>query len=200
MTRIRILLPMIFLAVLGHSAVIKMQSGQAQEPASAPSSEKSNSSNSTSGGSGPSSDQDKTTQVRGQSERSSFDQEGTNFAAASTNPVKRRPSASQAKPVSARQPASSKTRATGVVRESPSIISDAHPTGPANSTGAKSAEMPTKTLQHGNVPAAPPPAALKGQQFKNSRDPGARMAASGGPANSTRGATGISGSDIKRKP
>jgi hypothetical protein len=41
---------------------------------------------------------------------------------------------------------------------------------------------------------------VNGQQFKNSRDPGAHLAASGGPATSARGTAAINGTEMKRKP
>jgi hypothetical protein len=42
--------------------------------------------------------------------------------------------------------------------------------------------------------------AVNAQQTKSSRDPGAHMAVSGGPANSTHGTAAISGTNMKRKP
>jgi hypothetical protein len=41
---------------------------------------------------------------------------------------------------------------------------------------------------------------VNGQQFKNSRDPGAHLAASGGPATTARGTAAINGTEMKRKP
>lgn len=50
-------------------------------------------------------------------------------------------------------------------------------------------------------PAVPPPAvSVNGQHFRNSRDPGARLAFSGGPLTATRGAGAIDGTHVKRKP
>ncbi len=42
--------------------------------------------------------------------------------------------------------------------------------------------------------------AIDGQQSKNSRDPGAHLAISGGPLTSARGTAAINGTNMKRKP
>jgi len=70
-----------------------------------------------------------------------------------------------------------------------------NPTSSGTSDG-----VTNRTVIHGTVPARTGTvAALGGEQFRNRRDPGARLASSGGPANSTRGAAVINGSDMRRK-
>jgi len=57
-----------------------------------------------------------------------------------------------------------------------------------------------RTVSRNNVTHPSPAAFLSGQQFKNSRDPGARMAASGGGATAARGTASIDGTGMKPKP
>ena len=60
--------------------------------------------------------------------------------------------------------------------------------------------LPHKMVNDRSVPVPPPTVAVNGQQFKNSRDPGARLTVSGGPLTATRGTAAINGTDMKRKP
>jgi hypothetical protein len=57
-----------------------------------------------------------------------------------------------------------------------------------------------KTNGHGDAITPPQTIALNGQRFRNSRDPGARLAISGGPVTEARGTAAINGNDMKRKP
>jgi len=70
-----------------------------------------------------------------------------------------------------------------------------HPMGSTTSSGG-----PNKTVNHRNAAVPPATGGLNGQQFKSSRDPGARLASSGGPRTATGGAAVINGTGMKRKP
>jgi hypothetical protein len=63
-----------------------------------------------------------------------------------------------------------------------------------------STAAPSKPRSYRSSSAPVSSFAVNGQQFRNSRDPGAHLAVSGGPANSTRGTAAINGSDFKRRP
>jgi hypothetical protein len=53
----------------------------------------------------------------------------------------------------------------------------------------------------GHRSSAPPFAfSVSGEQFKNPRDPGARLGVSGGPPSTPRGTAAINGTTMKRKP
>jgi hypothetical protein len=51
-----------------------------------------------------------------------------------------------------------------------------------------------------STPSASANAAVNGQQFRPPRDPGARLAAVGGPLTASRGTAAINGTNMKRKP
>ena len=57
-----------------------------------------------------------------------------------------------------------------------------------------------KAANHRSPPVPPPAVSVNGQHFRNSRDPGARMAVSGGPLTSTRSTGAINGTNMRRKP
>jgi hypothetical protein len=85
------------------------------------------------------------------------------------------------------------------------VTNNLRSTLPANSADfrqpdSKAANVPARTANpHGtNVSASL--VAVNGQQFKNSRDPGARLAVSGGSLTAARGTAGINGTTMKRKP
>jgi hypothetical protein len=190
MRKARILLPMIFWSVLVQGASFGSQSGQAQEQTSSQSGEKSAKDSSPDGS--------KDTQARGQKDQMGeyLDENEKGFAAAKEGTPKRRPAASHAKPAPSRQPSSGKTPTANNLRtETPRNALDSHQTG-----STMPSPVPNKPLKHPSMTVPPPTMALNGQQFKNSRDPGAHMATSGGSANSARGTAVINGSDIKRKP
>ena len=68
-------------------------------------------------------------------------------------------------------------------------------------TGLKAvAAVSSKAASHRSVPVPPATVAVNGQQFKSSRDPGARLASSGGPLTAAKGTAAINGTDMKRKP
>jgi len=182
MKKTRFLFGMIFWALLVHGASFGSQSGKAPEQTPSQSSEKSVNNSSPDG--------NKDTQARGENENDK------GFPPSRQGTAKRHPSASHAKPAPVRQLRSGKTPPANNFRtESPRTTLDSHQT-----SSNVASEVPNKPPKHAGIPVPPPTAALNGQQFKNSRDPGARMASSGGSANSTRGTAVINGSDIKRKP
>ena len=110
--------------------------------------------------------------------------------------TQRRPSQSHAKPAPSYQLHSAKTPAAGSLRpETPENGMGVHLTGSTTSSG-----VPNKAVSHRTVSAPPATVAVNGQQFKNSRDPGARLASSGGPLTAARGTAAINGTNMKRKP
>ena len=80
------------------------------------------------------------------------------------------------------------------------------PTAPAAAVGSHPSgagvapHAPKGSVSDRNLPSKSLTAGLTGQQFKNSREPGARLAVSGGPQNSTKGTAAISGTGMKPKP
>lgn len=191
MSKTLVLLPMMFWAVLVGGASFGSQSGQAQERTSSRSGEKLAKDSSPDGS--------KDTQARGQKDQMGeyLVENEKRFAASKKSTPKRRPAASHAKLAPSRHLGSGKTpaAANNLQTETPRNVLDSHQTG-----STMSSQVPNKPLKHPSMTVPPPTMALNGQQFKNSRDPGARMATSGGSANSTRGTAVINGSDIKRKP
>jgi hypothetical protein len=189
MREARIFLPMIFWTVLVHGASFGKPSAQAQEQTSSQSGEKA--ANSSRAGSND-------TRARGEKDQTgnySYENQKS-FAAVKAGACKRSPAVSQAKPPQNRQLRSTKTPAANVIQaESLRNVPGSYQTSQSLSSNG-----PGKTIRHSSLALHPSTVALNGQQFKNARDPGARMATSGGPANSTRGTAAINGSDIKRKP
>jgi hypothetical protein len=190
MNKAKVLLPMIFWAVLA-GASFGSQPGQTQEQTSSQSGEKLANSSRTGRND---------TQARGEKDQTTeylpSDKDQKSFAAVKAGTRKHRPAVSHAKPPQNRQLRSAKTPAVkGIQTEALQNVPGCHQTNQSLSSNG-----PGKTIRHSSLAAHPSTVALNGQQFKNSRDPGARMATSGGPANSTRGTAVINGSDIKRKP
>jgi hypothetical protein len=186
MSKAKVLLPMIFWVVLVGGASFGSQSNPAREQTAATSDE--NSAHSSRGSNG--------TQARGEKDQTGnySDESQQNFAAARKGTPKRRPAASHTKPAPSHPLRSGKTPAANNLRTVTSQ-NDSHQTSLTMPSG-----IPNKPCKHPSMTVPPSTVALNGQQFKNSRDPGARMASSGGSANSTRGTAVINGSDIKRKP
>jgi hypothetical protein len=197
MRKARILLPVIFWAVSALGAGIAIPCVQAQGQIPSQSSEKSANSGSPVGNPNASNNNESRGQADQTSKSSDENKQGP--AAVKKSAPKPRPIASHAKPLQNRQqnrqlrPSNASTP-NNFQTETPQIIRDSHQT---SSTAA--AEIPNKPVKHSSAPVPPPTVSLNGQQLKNSRDPGARMASSGGPSNSTRGTAVISGSNIKRK-
>lgn len=110
--------------------------------------------------------------------------------------TKRRPIVSHPKPVPTFRVRPAKTPATSSSRtEAPGRIAPLEQMGSRTDTN-----IPNKVIGHRSVTAPPPSVAVNGQQFKNSRDPGAHLIASGGPLTSPRGTASISGTNMKHKP
>ena len=186
----RTLLPMVFWAVLVGAASFGSRSIQAQEPTPSQSNEKSASNSSPDGS--------KDNQVRGQENQMGEypDRNGKGFATAKIGTRNRHPAANHVKPAPSRQLRSAKTpTAKDLQTAALQNVPGSYQTSPSLSSNGQG-----KTIRHSSLVAHPSTVALNGQQFKNSRDPGAHMATSGGPANSTRGTAVINGSDMKRKP
>lgn len=182
MSKARVLLPMIFCAALVGGASLGSQSGEAQERASSPSGEQSANSGKVPG------QKDQTGEYPAENEKG--------FAASKKGTRKPLPAVSHAKLPQNRQRRSAKTpTAKDLQTKALQNIRGSHQASPSVSSNG-----PGKTIRHSSLPVRPSTVALNGQQFKNSRDLGAHMASSGGPANSTRGTAVINGSDMKRKP
>ena len=177
----RVLLTMIFWAALVRGVSSGSPSGHAQEPTSAQSSEKSASTEPASGRND--------TPARGQKDQTK--RPGVPTAKTRDN----RAAVTHAQPAPRRQRHSAKTTANNLRTETLQNVPDSHHASPTLSSN-----NPGKTVRHSSPPMSSSTAALNGQQFKNSRDPGARMASNGGLANSTRGTAVINGSEIKPKP
>lgn len=68
-------------------------------------------------------------------------------------------------------------------------------------TSAKAATpISANAASHHSPPVPPPAVSVNGQHFRNSRDPGARLAVSGGPLTAARGTAAINGTNMRRKP
>jgi hypothetical protein len=105
-------------------------------------------------------------------------------------------SASHSKPVSMHQARPAKAPAKNSPRADTERI--AAPPEPMDAKAAT--HIPNKAVSHQGPPAISSSVAVNGQRFKNSRDPGARLAASGGPATVARGTAAINGTNMTRKP
>jgi len=112
------------------------------------------------------------------------------------NVRQRHPSRGRVKPGPGHQVRSGKTAAASGVRpETPGNGMGFHLTGSATSS-----RVANKTVSHRSVSAPSPAVSVNGQQFKGARDPGARLASSGGPPTAARGTAVINGTNMKRKP
>jgi len=110
--------------------------------------------------------------------------------------TQRRPSQSHAKPVPSHQVRSGRTPTASSLR--PETLENgigSHRLGSSSSSG-----VPNRTVSHRTAPAPTATVAVNGQQFKNSRDPGARLTSSEGPLTAARGTAAINGTNMKRKP
>jgi hypothetical protein len=191
MSKAKVLFPMIFWAVLVGGASFGSRSGQAQEHTSSQSGEKSAKSSPTGNNdTHPLGEKDQTTEYL------PSDENQKSFATIKAGTRKHLPAVSPAKPPQNRQLRSAKTPAAKDLQtEALQNVPGSDQTGWSLSSGG-----PGKTIRPSRLAVHPSTVALNGQQFKNARDPGARMASSGGSANSARGTAVINGSDIKPKP
>jgi hypothetical protein len=72
---------------------------------------------------------------------------------------------------------------------------------PLELMGSKTvSNIPKKAVSRRSPSVPSSVVSVNGQQFKNSRDLGAHLAVSGGPATTVRGTTAINGTEMKRKP
>jgi hypothetical protein len=128
---------------------------------------------------------------------SSLDRNQTSPIVRAGSLVKPRTPARPPKSVSPHQIRSAKTAANGNLSAAnkPADTLESRQSGSGTSTG-----ILHKTATPHSVAVRLTADSVNGQQFKNSRNPGARMATSGGSPNSTHGTAVINGSDIKRKP
>jgi hypothetical protein len=125
----------------------------------------------------------------------------TNSEKASKTIIKRSSVVSPAKQAPSYRQVRSANATTETLRSSaPETAPHFSQTAASSADSGKTDTVSTKHLSTRNNPAPVSSFAVSGQQFKNSRDPGARLAVNGGPANSTRGTAAINGSNIKRKP
>jgi hypothetical protein len=188
MRQTRILLPMIFWAALGHGASIWSQSsrgpGQASSQAATPETADHGNENG------------RVTAEKDEA-RSDLDRNQTGPTVKARSSAKLHSVTSRAKPVSHLQVRSANTAPNGSL-SAPNTSAD---NSELRQNGSSmSTDIPHKTANPHSVPIPLTADSVNGQQFKNARDPGARMATSGGAANSMRGTAVINGSDIKRKP
>jgi hypothetical protein len=90
----------------------------------------------------------------------------------------------------------SKTPATNGAR----IDTPATVTGPQETSLKIAVPVPNHAVSHRSLSAPSSAVSVNGQQFKNSRDPGAHLAVSGGPLTAARGTAAINGTNMKRRP
>jgi len=110
--------------------------------------------------------------------------------------VKHRPSAGHPKTVPGHQSRPAKTHTKNNARiEAPGRVAL-----PEKMASKAATSSPNRAVSR-RSPSAPSPAvSVNGQQFRNSRDPGAHLAVSGGPLATARGTAAINGTNMKRKP
>jgi len=190
MKQARLLLAMMFWTVLLQGTSLAAQAGPAPQRAIPQSSEKS-------------ADQQKDKkdkdEVRNQQDQAQLKEANANQeqpADVTRTITKHRPSTSHSKPVPSHQARPAKTPTTNSPR------TDAPPSvAPLGQMGSKAAaNIPNKAVSR-RKPSAPSSAfSVNGQQFKNSHDPGAHLASSGGPLTAARGTAAINGTNMKRKP
>jgi hypothetical protein len=110
--------------------------------------------------------------------------------------TKRRLSASHSKPVPTyRARPIKKPTANSPRIANPESVAPLEPMGSKADT-----KISNNVVSHRNPPVPSSAVSVNGQQFRNARDPGAHLAASGGPATIARGTAAINGTAMKRKP
>jgi len=72
--------------------------------------------------------------------------------------------------------------------------------GPWETSRKSAVPVPSQAVSHRSLSAPSSAVSVNGQQFKNSRDPGAHLAVSGGLLTSSRGTAAINGTNMKHKP
>jgi hypothetical protein len=181
MRKAGILLTMIFWVAHAHGAGLGSQAAQASEQGASRS---------------PEIQPDRNEQVQSQKgDASGKLNQNQKSPIASTGSVHKHPSATKVKPAG-RPSRSVKMQASKSLQTStPANVPDFHPTTTSTPT-----VIPNETVGRRGAPTQSATVALNGQRFINSRAPGARLAVSGGPQNSTHGTVAINGSNVKRKP
>ena len=184
MRTLRFLFAMIVAAILLQGTSLASQSNSAAQQTPSQKTEQSTSNQQTNG------------EARGEKEQTPSAQadEGTRPPAGASRTAKHRSRASSSKPISTHPAAPAKTPTKNHGSEVPRSVAK-------QQTGLKAvAAVSRKAASRRSVPVPPATVAVNGQQIKNSRDPGARLAVSGGAINSKGDTAVINGSDIKRKP
>lgn len=189
MRTLRFVFVMMVASLLLARAPLMSQSGSALQETRSQSAEKSTGDNS--------SNIQKESQNRGEEgQPSPARPKGRKHSAGVTHTRAKHSSMSYSTPVRNHQTGQAKTAATS----SPFLNTPAS-VGRLQHTGSGTPPAPpVKAVTRGN--ATPPLAnvAVDGQQFRNSREPGAHLAVSGGPLTSPRGTAAINGTNMKRKP
>lgn len=190
MKTVRLSLPMVGLAIWLQIAALASQSDSTLERAASQAIEKSSgdhSSNVQGDGEG-----------RGSEIRTSPAQAKSRKHSASVKrtPTRRRPSATRSGlALSQNAPAGKTSMAKNTRSGSPGNVAALRQSVPNSATN-----IPYKAVNRPPVLLPPQTVAVSGQQFRNSRDPGARLATSGGPLTAARGTAVIDGTRMKRKP
>jgi len=112
------------------------------------------------------------------------------------NTTKRRSSISHPQPAVSHPRRLNKTPATNA----PRIDTPGSVTGPQETNLKTAVPAPNQAVSHRSLYAPSSAVSVNGQQFKNSRDPGAHLAISGGPLTAAKGTAAINGTNMKRKP
>ncbi|MGC2711495.1 MAG: hypothetical protein WA252_20350 [Candidatus Sulfotelmatobacter sp.] len=73
-------------------------------------------------------------------------------------------------------------------------------TGPREISSKTAVPVPSQAVSHRSLSTPSSAVSVNGQQFKNSREPGAHLAISGGPLTAARGTAAINGTNMKRRP
>ena len=110
--------------------------------------------------------------------------------------TKRRSSTSHPQPAVSHLRQHNQTAATnGPRRDTPATL-----TGPQQTSSETAVPVLNQAVSHRSLPVPSSAVSVNGQQFKNSRDPGAHLAVTGGPLTSSGGTAAINGTNMKRKP
>jgi hypothetical protein len=132
----------------------------------------------------------------GQTRSGEADQISKRSATLAKTTTKRRSSLSHSQPAVSHPPRLNKMPATNGARTNiPATV-----TGPQETSLKIAAAVPNHAVSHRGLSAPSSAVSVNGQQFKNSRDPGAHLAVSGGPLAAARGTAAINGTNMKRRP
>lgn len=136
-------------------------------------------------------------EARNEKEQVRFEESDKDKTLASVTRAKPKhaPTMSHSKPAQSHRPRPARTPTTNGHRtDAPGNIA-------LKQTGSRVANPVSKRAVRPRSPSAPPSTvSVDQQQFKNSRDPGAHLAISGGLLTAARGTAAINGTNMKRKP